>query len=359
MIANQSSAIFRGFVLLTALLLGGCQSLGYYWQAAQGQGSLLLKRQSVERLLARDSTPPQLRERLRTVQRIRAFAVVELGLPAQRQYGKYVELGREYPVWSVSAAPELSLQPRHWCYWFVGCLSYRGFFREEAAQRYAAALAREGYDVSLAGITAYSTLGWFHDPVLSSFVHLPEAELAELLFHELAHQVLFVPGDTVFSESFAVTLAEEGLRRYSERFPQDLSRLRLARQRRDDFVKLVLEYRGRLDAVFAQPWSAAEKRAAKARVYAELQEAYAAQKREWGGHAGYDDWFAGINNARLNTVATYYDQVPALQQLLREKNGDLAEFVAACRRLARMDPASRARELASRLTASAPTESRP
>jgi predicted aminopeptidase len=345
--------------MLAALLLGGCQSLGYYWQAAQGQGSLMLRRQSIEGLLARPDTPPELRARLVTVQRIRAFAEQELGLPARRQYDSYVELGRDYPVWSVAAAPELSLEPRVWCYWFVGCLSYRGFFHEEKARRYAGKLAQQGYEVNLSGVSAYSTLGWFSDPVLSSFAGLPEAELAELIFHELTHQVLFVPGDTVFNESLAVTVAEEGLRRYSAVYPQDLSRLALARQRRADFVKLVLDHRARLEAVYATPWSAAEKRVAKAAVHAALQAAHAEQKQAWGGYAGYDAWFATLNNAKLNTVATYYDLVPALQHLLREHDGNLARFLAACRELGKLDQVSRHRELTLRLDSAALPESSP
>ncbi|MFZ5560958.1 MAG: aminopeptidase [Pseudomonadota bacterium] len=359
MSANASSAIARGLALLPALLLAGCQSLGYYAQAVQGQSGLLLKRQPVERLLADARTPPALRARLEAVQRIRAFAAAELGLPAQRQYASYVELDREYPVWAVTAAPELSLAPKTWCYGLVGCLSYRGYFREKSAQRYADELRRQGFEVSVSGVAAYSTLGWFRDPLLSSFIGLPEAALAELIFHELTHQLLYVPGDTVFNESLAVTVADEGLRRYSRKYPLDLARLARDRQRRDEFVGLVLEYRARLEAVFAEPWSAAEKRRAKADTYAALQAAYAELKQGWGGYDGYDAWFRAVNNAQLNTIATYFELVPALQQLLREQQGDLAEFLAACRHLAKMDQTSRHRELAQRLAAAAPPEARP
>ncbi len=330
---------------LSAFLLAGCQSVGYYAQAAQGQTALLLKRQPISRLLKDEKTAPDLRARLETVQRIRRFAADELGLPAQTQYASYVELGRAYPVWSVMAAPELSLVSRTWCYWFVGCLAYRGFFSEDMAKRYAETLQQLGLDVYFSGIPAYSTLGWFKDPVLSSFVMLPEPELAEMIFHELTHQVLFVPGDTTFNESLAVAVAEAGLQRYSQQYPQDLERLARAKKRRDEFVRLVLKYRQQLHAVYMSDRPDAQKREAKAEVLAALQTAYAAQKTEWGGYAGYDAWFASLNNAKLNTIGTYYDLVPALQALLRQENGDLGKFFAACKALARLDIKTRRQRL--------------
>lgn len=342
---NAPLSLSRLLTALSAFLLAGCQSAGYYAQAVQGQSALLLKRQSIPRLLANPATDPDLRVRLENVQRIRVFAVEQLGLPAKKQYARYVDLGREYPLWSVMATPELSLAPKVWRYWFVGSLSYRGFFKQAMAERYAEELRAEGFDVYLSGIPAYSTLGWFHDPVLSSFIRQPEAELAELLFHELTHQVLFVPGDTTFNESLAVAVAEEGLRRYSDKYPQDLARVALAKQRRDDFVKLVLEYRGRLQKAFAAAADTEAKRRGKAEVYAALQAAYAEQKVRWGGYAGYDNWFSSLNNAKLNTIDTYYDLVPALQALLRQKQGDIPAFFDACRALARLDKKLRHQQL--------------
>lgn len=334
---------------LLVFLLTGCQSVAYYSQAVQGHFGLMSKRRPIEQLLAGDAITPELRRQLEAIQRIRMFARTDLGLPVGHQYGSYVELGRSYPVWSVMAAPELSLQPRTWCYWFVGCLSYRGYFSEEKAQRLATQLEQDGWEVYLSGIPAYSTLGWFRDPVLSSFVYQPEAELAELVFHELTHQVLFVPGDTVFNESLAVAVADEGLRRYSDRYPQDLERVRLARERRKDFVALVLSFRKRLQAVFDQDIPDDAKREQKAAIYAELKAAYAGQKQQWGGYAGYDSWFADINNARLNTIGTYYDLVPAFSLLLSKHGNDLAGFFAECRKLARLKQAERYRYLNSLL----------
>lgn len=341
----MTASLLRLLVLLPALLLAGCQSMAYYAQAAQGQASIMLKRQPIPQLLARRGLAPDLRERLETVQRIRRFAADELGLPARRQYDSYVELGRPYPVWSVTAAPELSLSPRTWCYWLVGCLSYRGFFAETAARHYARELEEEGNDVDLGGVSAYSTLGWFRDPVLSSFVTLPEPDLAELIFHELTHQVLYVPGDTVFNESLAVAVAEEGLRRYSVRAGLDLRGVEQARARQREFVALVLDYRQRLERAFAAASGDQQKRADKAAVYAGLRAAYADLRRSWGGYAGYDSWFTGLNNARLNSIATYYRLVPALRLVLQEEGGDMARFMARCQALAHLDLAERHRRL--------------
>ena len=340
---------------LSAFLLAGCQSAAYYAQAAQGQTALLIKRQPISRLLKDEKTPADLKARLEAVQRIREFAVSDLGLPAQKQYDRYVDLGRDYPVWSVMAAPQLSLTPKVWSYWFVGSLSYRGFFREDMAQRYAAELEQQGLEVYLSGIPAYSTLGWFHDPVLSSFIRQPEADLAELLFHELTHQMLFIPGDTTFNESLAVAVAEEGLQRYQRKYSQgvdqaSVQRLALAKQRRDDFVELVLRYREQLHQLYVSPRSDDEKRAGKVGIYAALQAAYLEQKTAWGGYAGYDAWFASLNNAKLNTIGTYYDLVPALKMLLQQQDGDLDKFFAACRELARIDQKARHQRLNALLT---------
>lgn len=337
--------LLRLSLVLALLGLAGCQSLAYYAQAVQGQGALLLRRQPIPRLLANPDTPPELRERLQSVQRIRAFATAALGLPARDQYGSYVALDRPYAVWSVTAAPALSLTPRTWCYWIVGCMSYRGFFAEAAARRYAHQLKASGEDVWLSGVSAYSTLGWFRDPVLSSFVGLPEPELAELIFHELAHQALYVPGDTVFNESLAVTVAAEGLRRYAAWRGLDLAPWGQGRARQREFVALVRGHRQRLAAVFAQAPDDAARRAGKAAVYADLRADYARLRASWGGYAGYDPWFRDLNNARLNAVATYYELVPALNALLRAEGGNMARFLSRCRDLSRLALAERHRRL--------------
>lgn len=350
------AAGLRLFPLLM-LALAGCQSLAYYGQAARGQATLLLQRQPIPRLLADPATPPALRGQLQAVQRIRAFAAAELGLPVNGLYTSYVELGRPYAVWAVTASPELALEARNWCYWLVGCLSYRGYFREAAARREAVRLAREGWEVAVDGVLAYSTLGWFRDPVLSSFIALPEAELAELLFHELAHQVLYLPDDTAFNESLAVAVAEEGLRRYAARQGLDLAALAQARAREEALVALLLDWRRRLETALAGPAAAAEKRAAKAAVYAGLRAEYARLRAGRPGYEAADRWVASLNNARLNSVATYHALVPAFRAMLLEEDGNMARFLARCRALAALDRAGRHRRLAELAAAAAPAES--
>lgn len=325
------------------------ESVAFYFQAVLGHFKLLMQRRSIDRLLAGASLAPKLKRQLEAVQRIRNFARNELGLPAKRQYNRYVELGRLYPVWSVTAAPELSLRPLTWHYWFVGRQSYRGFFDEGKARKFADELEQKGWEVYLSGIPAYSTLGWFSDPVLSSFVHQPEGDLAELIFHELTHQVLFVPGDTVFNESLAVMVADEGLRRYSVIYPQDIGRIELARTRRNDFVRLVLSFRQELHQLYAMILPDEIKRERKAVIMADLREAYTRQKEQWGGYSGYDAWFAAANNARLNAVGTYHDLVPALRALLQSVGGDLPLFFEQCRQLAKLTQSARHESLQSLL----------
>lgn len=315
--------------------------MAFYVQAIRGHFALLLQRKRIDDLLKGQALSPELRTRLESVQRIRQFAINELGLPAQHQYDRYVELGRACPVWSVMAAPELSFQPLTWRYRFVGRLSYRGYFSEQDAQQLAARLEKEGWEVYVSGIPAYSTLGWLSDPVLSSFFHQSETELAELLFHELTHQVLFVSGDTVFNESLAVLVADEGMRRYAADRPQDIARIERTRQRRDEFVALVLAYRQRLNQLYQLTVPAEEKRERKQAIMMELQHAYQQQKEQWGGYAGYDAWFAAVNNARLNAVGTYHALVPSLQVLLQQCDNEMPRFFDECRRLARLTQTAR------------------
>lgn len=323
------------------LALSGCEETGYYAQAARGQLGLILNRQPIPDMIAAPGTSARLRQRLQTVQDIRAFAGSQLGLPAAHDFGYYVELGRPYPVWSVMASPELALTPYSWCYPLVGCLDYRGYFSQAGAHALAERLRAQGYEVAVSGATTYSTLGHLNDPILSSFVYEPDADLAELIFHELTHVLLFVPGDTVFNESLAVTVAGEGLRRYSAVHALNLPEHLADQQRQAQFVALVLRYRQQLQTLYSSPLGVADKRAGKQRIYAAMRADYGLLKQSWGGYAGYDAWMARANNALLNSVATYYDEVPALQHLLAAKGNDLPAFFAACRELAKLTPEQR------------------
>jgi len=328
-------------LLLAAFLplLGGCGTLGYYAQAVRGQIDLLRRATPIEQELAGDAVPPEIKTKLRAVLRIRAYASRELALPDNESYKRYADLGRQYAVWNVFAAPEFSIVPVNSCFPIAGCVSYRGYFAEAGAKAAAAALRERGYDVYIGGVPAYSTLGWFDDPVLSTFIRYPEAELARLIFHELAHQLLYVKDDTRFNESFAVTVEQAGLERWLAANGDERERAAYARLQtiRNGFVALLLKYQAILKAYYERDIPAEQKRAGKARRFAEMEAEYRELKASWGGFAGYDRWFAGKpNNATLASVALYTDLVPAFQALLAREGGDLPRFYAAVKALAKL-----------------------
>ena len=323
--------------LLAAFLLTGCGAVEYYTQSVTGHLGLMYRARTIEAVLAAPDTEPGLAARLRTALDVRDFASGALGLPANASYRRYVDLGRRYVVWNVVAAPELSLEPRRWCFPVVGCLSYRGYFSESAAEKYATALKSEGWDVAVGGVRAYSTLGWFDDPVLSSMVELPDFHLAGIVFHELAHQRLYVPGDTEFNESFAMVVERAGVRRWVEsaRREELSERYRRAAERRAAFLDLVRRTRRELEDVYASSGTAAEMRAAKMRRIDRLQARYGALRATWTGGPTYDFWFErGVNNAAIALFSTYDRWVPALDALLAQSGGDSQAFYRACDALA-------------------------
>jgi predicted aminopeptidase len=334
--------------IAAALLLSACAAMDYYGQAASGHLDVMRRAVPIEEKLRAADTPAPLRAKLKRVLAIREFASRDLALPDNGSYRSYADLGRPFAVWNVYAAPEFSVKPVQSCFVFAGCVSYRGFYSEESARRYAAELAAEGNDTYVGGVPAYSTLGWFDDPVLSTFIDYPEAELARIVFHELAHQVVYLKGDAEFNESFAATVEDEGVRRWlaSAGTPAQRAAWEDLSGRRRDFVALVQKYRIRLAAVYSQPGSADEKRAAKKQAFAEMDDEYRALKASWGGFAGYDRFFAqGPNNALLASVATYSEWVPAFRALLAQKKGDLAAFYAAAGELARLEKPERVARL--------------
>jgi predicted aminopeptidase len=337
-------------VAIAAVAIGGCSTFSYYGQAVVGHLDVVSRTQPIEARLADPSTPPELRAQLARALEIREFATRELGLPDNGSYRAYADLGRPYVVWNVFAAPEFSVEPRQSCFPVVGCVSYRGYYAHADAQAFAAGLRTKGYDVFVYGVPAYSTLGWFDDPVLNTFVRYPDAELARLVFHELAHQLVYVKGDTMFNESFAVAVEEEGVRRWLARHGDEASRAAYAtmRERRAEFVRLVLDYRARLEAFYREPLADDAKRAGKARLLARMEADYRALKAQrWGGWGGYDRWFEkGVNNAQLASVATYEELVPAFRALLAREGGDMGRFYAEVRRLAQLEPGAREAALA-------------
>jgi len=334
----------RVAVLALALLLPGCTAVDYYAQAIGGHLEVIGRAVSIEERMADPALAPALRDKLRRVVGIRDFASRELALPDNGSYRRYADLERPFVVWNVFAAPEFSVRPVESCFPVAGCVSYRGYYREADAKAQAERLKERGYDVYIGGVPAYSTLGWFDDPVLSTFIRYPDAEIARLIFHELAHQVAYAKNDTVFNESFAVAVAEEGVRRWlaAHGTPEERAANEVLQSRRREFIALVQAYREKLSAYYAEPLSIEEKRHGKARLLAGLLDDYRKLKAGWGGFAGFDRVLAGgPNNALLASVATYSELVPAFRALLARKGGNLAAFYDEVKELARGDKAAR------------------
>lgn len=319
-------------VVVLALALSGataaCSTANYYRQAIGGHLQVMLKREAIEKVLARPDTPAALRRKLELVRSARGFASSALGLPDNDSYRSYTDLGRPYVVWNVFATPALSLEPVSSCFLFVGCLSYRGYFDPADAALAGERLRRSGHDVFVGGVAAYSTLGWFDDPVLNTMLVWDDARIVEVIFHELAHQRIYAPDDSVFNESFATALAEAGLARWAAANPAG-HWLDPERQARDAaFYDLLLRYRARLETAYASGDDAV-KRARKTELFDRLREDYAKLKDRFGGYTGYDDWMArDLNNAKLSSVATYHDYVPGFRSILARTNGDFERFYA-------------------------------
>jgi predicted aminopeptidase len=344
----------RCLLLLAALmtLLCGCGTLHYYSQAVSGHLELMRRAAPIEEVLERDAVTPALKARLEAVLRIREFASRELALPDNGSYRRYADLGRQYAAWNVFAAPEFSVEAIRACYPVAGCVGYRGYFAESDAQAESAKLRAQGRDVHVGGVPAYSTLGWFDDPVLSTFIHYPEAELARLIFHELTHQLLYVRNDTRFNESFATTVEQAGVARWLAQHGNDRDRDAYERSQRmkREFVALVLKYRTLLEQYYRQDLPLEQKRLGKAQRFAEMEQEYRQLKAAWGGFAGYDRWFsAKPNNATLASVALYTELVPALRALLEREGGDLPRFYAAAKELAGLRKEDRDARLGSAL----------
>ena len=342
---------FAGLVLAglgTLCATSGCSSIGYLSQSAAGHVRLLAAARPVKDAIADPATPEALRQRLELTQRMRQFAVTELHEPDNGSYRSYADLKRSAAVWTVVAAPELSLTLRTWCFPIVGCIGYRGYYDLAGADAAAAPLKAAGLEVDVYEVPAYSTLGWMNwiggDPLLNTFVNWPEGELARLMFHELAHQVAYAPGDTTFNESFATAVERIGSQRWLEAnaSPEVRERQALTEAHRHDFHVLVRAWRAKLDAMYRSDLPDADKRARKAQLYAGMRADYEALKRDkWGGYAGYDRWFVKANNATLGAQAAYDDQVGAFERLFAAQGGDFDRFYGEVKRLAALPRAQR------------------
>ena len=342
-------------VVAVGAAIAGCSTLGYYFQAFNGQMELSHKARPIPDVIADSSTPPELRVKLIRVQAIREFAVHDLALPDNASYRRYADLKRTYVVWNVFAAPEFSVAPKEWCFPIAGCVGYRGYFSQSGANEMAGSLRKEHYDVYVGGVPAYSTLGWFDDPVLNTFIQYPETEIARLIFHELAHQVAYAPGDSTFNESFAVTVELEGVKRWLAKngTPEQQAAFEAGQVRKREFAQLVTQYHEKLAAVYATTGTDEEKRAAKARTFQEMRADYAKLKQSWGGFAGYDWWFdQPLNNAQIASVAIYTQLVANFQKLLAENGGDLPLFYAQVSKLAKLSKKDRQERLAAEVPAS-------
>lgn len=327
-----------------SVLLISCETVSYYTQAARGQMAIVFGRQDIQRLLESGDLPNDLREKFSAVLDIRDFAAEELLLPVGDNYQTYVDLEREHVVWNVFAAPEFSTEAVNWCYPIAGCVAYRGYFSEAAARKFAVEWERRGFDVYTGGVDAYSTLGWFEDSLLSTVLSRPDYQLAALIFHELAHQLAYVPGDTTFNESFATTLEREGLRRWLLDSDQAATNAiaRSSRERQQQFIELVTSYRDKFDSLYQEKLPAQEMRERKQALQQQLRADYEISKRQWGGDDGYDSWFSNpLNNAQLSTVSSYNDLVPFFMEVLAQADGDLEAFYAEVQRIAVLNPKRR------------------
>ncbi|MEX6500554.1 aminopeptidase [Pseudomonas sp. 25A3E] len=337
-----SIGAWRCAALLAALLLGGCSSLDYYAQLASGQLELLRARVPIETLVRDPDTGPELRRRLRLATQARRFASAELRLPDNGSYRLYADLHRPYVLWNLFATAEFSLEPQRHCFPIAGCVAYRGYF-DQGRARGAAALRRlQGQDTYVGGVEAYSTLGWFDDPLLNSMLGWSDERLVALIFHELAHQQLYVAGDSAFNESFASFVERQGLRQWLAARGSPVADPLGVRQRQQ-FTELVLATRTRLERVYASDLPLEAMRAAKRAEFERLRKDYRALRDEqWGGVGRYDGWIeTPLNNAKLLPFGLYDRWVPAFARVFEQAGGDWPCFYRRVATLARLPPQER------------------
>ena len=345
-----------GIVVAAALTLalGGCADLGYYWQSASGHLKMMNAAKPVAEWIDDAQTPARLKERLALSQRIRQYAVTQLKLPENASYHRYADLHRNAVVWNVVAAPPYSTTLKQWCFPVTGCVGYRGYFSEDEAKAEAAKQAAEGLETTVYPVPAYSTLGWMNwaggDPLLNTFIFYPEGELARTIFHELAHQVVYAKGDTMFNESFATTVEHLGSQRWLATQASDAARSDYAQYdaRRNQFRALTLSTRKRLEDIYANT-AGAERDQRKQETMADFRAQYVRLRESWGGDAarfrGYDRWVARANNAAFGTQAAYDELVPGLEALFEREGADFQRFYEAARKLAALSKDERHKRL--------------
>jgi predicted aminopeptidase len=332
--------------LISFLTLGSasCASTTYYLQSVNGHIDILMKKQPISEIIVNEDTDEILQEKLEMVVDIRRFTSEYLALPDNGSYTEYADLGREFVIWNVFATPELSLEPEQWCFLFVGCLNYRGYYSKESAFRYAQELETQGYDIFVGGVSAYSTLGWFKDPVLNTMLERDELYLANLIFHELAHQKFYLKNDTAFNEAFAEAVAHTGVQLWLGQRGSDAAKRRFSDKQADKtfFVNLVLKYREKLESVYNSDGTIEEKRTAKRLLLDRLAEEYAELNQAVENGGRYSEWLSsGLNNAKLITVITYQDYVSGFLALFHHVDENYQNFYELVLKLSNCDKVRR------------------
>jgi predicted aminopeptidase len=317
-------------IMLLLLMVSACETIGYYSQSIVGHSRMMLARESLDSAIAKSEG--KRKQALQLVQPLRTFAIEKLALPDNGSYLSFVDMSRDYPVWSVVAAKEFSVKPMVWCYPIVGCASYRGYFSEKAAQNYAQDLQEKDFETSLGGVSAYSTLGWFADPVIPSMFRFGETSFIQLLFHELAHQKVYIKGHSSFNEAFATVVGEQGtLRWLAQHKPKSISLYKERMDVRSDFSVLLKKNKQRLNDLYAMSIPPEEMRRLKTAIFEEMkQDHQSLVVNKWSGKKWYSGWFKKpVNNARLASFSTYRDLVPAFEALLKECDDDFSAFYKA------------------------------
>ncbi len=337
-------------ILLVVLIaaVSSCSTVGYYYQAVSGHLDLVSKERPIDEVLTDTDTTDELKQKLNLARQAREFATIQLSLPDNDSYKTYADLERPYVVWNVIATPAYSIKPKTWCFMIVGCLSYRGYFEKQKALDLASELKNEGLDVQVSGASAYSTLGYFDDPLLNTMMAHNDASLVGIIFHELAHQIIYIDGDTAFNEAFATAVEQEGLHRWFKS-QSDLAKYNeylSHKQSKHDFYQMLKNTRQSLQLAFEQAEDEQQKQSAKQTIYQQLQLDYK-QWREQTQFYGYDQWMQrDLNNAHLALVATYQDLVPSFLNLLATVEGDLPTFYKRVAELGDMDKELRDKQLA-------------
>lgn len=334
----------RLIFVLIVLFLSGCADLGYYWHSAKGHMEVMNRRVAIDDLLEDPQTDVELKQRLILVMEIRQFAFNRLALPQSGSYSDYAQLDNPYVLQNLFAAPEFSTQLLSWCYPIAGCTSYRGFYEQQRLDEFVADLKVDNNEVHISRVPAYSTLGWFDDPVLSSFINWPDHRLAGLLFHELTHQRIYIDGDSRFNESLASAVQQAGIRLWLEykNQPALLEKYNRGLVYRRDVVELIESARNQLDDIYEKDNTDDWKRLEKQKVFQHMRDQYEDISRRYNYRDGFARWMAAdLNNAKLGSVSTYNALIPAFESMIIALDEDFERFYQYAEKLGEMDKEKR------------------